>query len=63
MGLTVVMDKFGLLSSGWGYQLGDRLEWCHENCNCMVFHDVLAVEVRWQFAEEEDAMAYKLRWS
>lgn len=36
--------------------------WCKENCNGYYILDILGSRIRAGFVENEDAVAFKLRW-
>ena len=62
MALSVVMNNFGLLDQNWRGNLRNRLQWCDENCRGMFLHDILSHNILWSFLNNEDAVAFKLRW-
>ncbi len=62
-GLAVVMSDFGLFNPSWKQMLRERVVWCDENCHYLYVHDILSQNIRWQFVSDEDAIAFKLRWT
>jgi len=57
-----VYIKIGLGHQYWQRERNLLLNWCVENCTDFHTFDMLHLNSRWSFVNEEDAMAFKLRW-
>lgn len=54
--------SIGLMSPEWKLRQNNVVEWCNENCEYFIC-DNFAMETKFTFTNETDAMAFKLRWS
>ena len=62
MALICVYVNRGLSDDSWITRRDRYLKWCKENCEEYFSLDMLSSSMRLSFADETEAMGFKLRW-